>query len=105
MVTQFLVIEFLVYTSLNLIAFWSILKSVNFWSRNLKGMAQEKKVNIPVIYFPALFNAHRQSQEPEICSTQIGSGFTRKHKTRLDRLASDSSVIQTFVNYDHKNVL
>ncbi len=38
---------------------------------------------------------------PERCFTQVGSGFTYKHKTRLERLANHkhSSLLQKSVNY------
>jgi hypothetical protein len=38
----------------------------------------------------------------ERCSTQVGSGLTRNHDTRLERLARDknSSLFDTFVSYE-----
>ncbi len=38
----------------------------------------------------------------ERCSTRVGTGLTRKHDTRLERLARDknSSLLGTFVSYE-----
>jgi hypothetical protein len=45
-----------------------------------------------------------KSGAPEMCFTQVGSGLTCKHQTRLDSLARDkhSSLIRKIVNYDRK---
>jgi hypothetical protein len=41
---------------------------------------------------------------PERCFTQVGSSLTRKHYTRLERLAKEkySSLLRESVNYDRK---
>ncbi len=44
------------------------------------------------------------SGAPEMCFTRIGSGLTQKHRTRLEKNASDkhSNLFQKSENYGHK---
>ncbi len=46
-------------------------------------------------------------EAPERSFTQVGSGLTRKHYTRLERLAKDkhSSLLQKSVNYGQKSII
>ncbi len=48
-----------------------------------------------------------QNRPPERCSNRVGSFFTNKHQTRLERLARDkhSILLQTFVNYVRKSFI
>jgi hypothetical protein len=46
------------------------------------------------------------SGAPERFFNRVGSCFTNRHETRLERLAMDkhSSLLRTFVNYGHKKL-
>ncbi len=58
----------------------------------------------PSLIFVGEVRSLPQSGAPRWCFTQVGSGLTCIHKTRLERLARDkhSSLLQKSVNYGHK---
>jgi hypothetical protein len=61
------------------------------------------------LYSPVLFNKARSlpySGAPERFFNRVGSCFTNRHWTRLERLAMDKhySLLQKFVNYDRKKL-
>ncbi len=60
----------------------------------------------PSLMFVGKAKSLTQSRAPKRCQSRVGSSLTPKHLTWLERPASDkhSSLLQTFVNYDRKNL-
>ncbi len=67
------------------------------------------RLSVYLSVFPFLwlsFNLFAQSGAHEWCFTQVGSGLTHKHYTRLEKLARDkhSSLLWKSINYSCKRI-
>jgi hypothetical protein len=56
------------------------------------------------LLFEGMARSLHKSEQPERSFPWVGLGLTRKHSTRLERLAKekDSNLLQRFINYGRK---